>query len=59
MNKRMYSLFPLITIIFNLVSYSYGQITIDTYNICVTIAISAMAIILALAKNDKETKDKK
>lgn len=59
MNKRLFSLIPVIGIIFTFISYGLGKIPLDTYYICVSILISAFAIILALAKNDKETKDKK
>lgn len=59
MNNKKFIFLPVIVIIFSLIYYSYGIITIDTQIIVLAIAISAIAIILALAKNDKDNKDEK
>ncbi len=59
MNKKSYSIIPFGSIFFLLLAYLYNKITLDTYYIGLSILLSSFAIILALAKNDDDRKNKK
>lgn len=48
---------PIVGMVVTVLNCYHGDITIDTAEICMSIFFSALAIILALEKNTKNTKN--